>query len=234
MAQSLETVPPRFSLSIVIAVYNGAASIVDLVRALENLPIAGGHEIVLVNDGSADDSLSVCRTLSERAQVPMTIVNLARNYGEHNAVLAGLRYASGAYVITMDDDLQNPPQEVHRLLAYAQDHGRDVVYTYYLDKRHAIWRNLGSRFANSVADFVLDKPRDLYLSSFRCMTASVAREIVRYEGPFPYVDGLIFQVTNDIDRRPCAMLPVPRVAAIIHYADSSGFPKPCPGEFGEA
>ena len=202
MAQSLETVPPRFSLSIVIPVYNGAASIADLVRALENLPIAGGHEIVLVNDGSADDSLAVCRTLSGRAQVPMTIVNLARNYGEHSAVLAGLRYASGAHVITMDDDLQNPPEEVHRLLAYAQDHGRDVVYTYYLDKRHAMWRNLGSRFANRVADFVLDKPRGLYLSSFRCMTASVAREIVRYEGPFPYVDGLIFQVTNDIDRLP--------------------------------
>ena len=121
--------------------------------------------------------------------------------------MAGLRHASGAHVITMDDDLQNPPEEVERLLAFAQRSGKEVIYTYLRRKRHAVWRNLGSRFANRVADFVLEKPRGLYLSSFRCMTAFVAREIIRYEGPFPYVDGLILQVTHDIDRlmvRPSA------------------------------
>jgi len=207
LAKNLETVPHRLALSIVIPVYNGATSIADLVRMLENLSIAGGHEIVLVNDGSADDSLAVCHALFDKARVPMTIVSLARNYGEHNAVMAGLRYASGAHVITMDDDLQNPPEEVQRLLAFAQRNGKDVVYTYYKDKRHAAWRNLGSAFANRVADFVLDKPKGLYLSSFRCMTAFVAREIIRYEGPFPYVDGLILQVTHDIDRLLVAHLP---------------------------
>jgi undecaprenyl-phosphate 4-deoxy-4-formamido-L-arabinose transferase len=191
----------------VIPVYNGATSIADLVHALENLSIAGGHEIVLVNDGSADDSLAVCHALFDKARVPMTLVSLARNYGEHNAVMAGLRYASGAHVITMDDDLQNPPEEVQRLLAFAQRNGKEVVYTYYYDKRHAVWRNIASRFANWVADFVLDKPRGLYLSSFRCMTAFVAREIIRYEGPFPYVDGLILQVTHDIDRLLVGHLP---------------------------
>ena len=107
--------PP--ALSIVIPVYNGADSIGELVAALEELRIAGGHEIVLVNDGSPDNSLDVCRALVERARVPITLVDLARNYGEHNAVMAGLRHASGAHVITMDDDLQNPPEEVERLLA---------------------------------------------------------------------------------------------------------------------
>ena len=192
--------PPCFALSIVIPLYNGANSIADLVHALDRLPIAGGHEIVLVDDGSADDSLAICRALFDKTRVPITIVSLARNYGEHNAVLAGLRYATGAHIITMDDDLQNPPEEVQRLLAFAQHNGNEVVYTYYRDKRHAVWRNLASRFTNWVADFVLDKPRGLYLSSFRCMTAFVAREISRYEGPFPYVDGLILQVTDDIDR----------------------------------
>lgn len=198
--KNLETVPPRFALSIVIPVYNGAGCIADLVGTLEDLSIEGGHEIVLVNDGSADNSLAVCQTLVEKARIPLTLVNLARNYGEHNAVMAGLRYASGAHVITMDDDLQNPPEEVQRLLAFAQRNGKQVVYTYYDNKRHAVWRNLASRFTNRVADFVLDKPRGLYLSSFRCMTAFVVREIIRYEGPFPYVDGLILQVTHDIDR----------------------------------
>ena len=101
---------PRFALSIVIPVYNGAASIAELVGALEELEIAGGHEIVLVNDGSPDDSLAVCRALAEQARVPLTLVDLSRNYGEHNAVMAGLRHAAGAHIITMDDDLQNPPE----------------------------------------------------------------------------------------------------------------------------
>jgi glycosyltransferase involved in cell wall biosynthesis len=196
-----------FALSIVIPVYNGARSIADLVRALEHLSIAGGHEIVLVNDGSADNSLAVCHALFDKARAPVTLVNLARNHGEHNAVMAGLRYATGAHVITMDDDLQNPPEEVERLLAYSQRSGKEVVYTYYDDKRHAAWRNLASRFTNRVAEFVLDKPRGMYLSSFRCMSAFVVREITRYEGPFPYVDGLILQVTQDIDRLLVAHLP---------------------------
>ena len=199
--------PPRYALSIVIPVYNGAASIAELVGALEALEIPGGHEIVLVNDGSPDNSLAVCRALVGAARGPITLVDLARNYGEHNAVMAGLRHASGAHVITMDDDLQNPPEEVARLLAYAQNTGHEVIYTYYDEKQHAFWRNLGSRFTNWVAGFVLDKPKGFYLSSFRCMSAFVVREITRYEGPFPYVDGLILQVTQNIDRLLVRHLP---------------------------
>ncbi|HYU13381.1 MAG TPA: glycosyltransferase family 2 protein [Stellaceae bacterium] len=202
-----EAAPSRFALSIVIPVYNGASSIGELVGALEQLQIPGGHEIVLVNDGSPDDSLAVCRDLVERARVPVTLVDLSRNYGEHNAVMAGLRHTSGAHVITMDDDLQNPPEEVERLLAFAQQSGHQVIYTCYDEKQHAFWRNLGSRFTNWVAGFVLDKPKGFYLSSFRCMSAFVVREIIRYEGPFPYVDGLILQVTQDIDRLLVRHLP---------------------------
>jgi glycosyltransferase involved in cell wall biosynthesis len=198
---------PRLALSIVIPVYNGASSIAELVDALEKMSIKGGHEIVLVNDASPDDSLAVCRGLLEKSRVPITLVNLARNYGEHNAVMTGLRHTSGAYVITMDDDLQNPPEEVERLLDFAQRSGKEVIYTYYDDKRHSLWRNLGSRFANRVADFVLDKPKGLYLSSFRCMSAFVVREITRYQGPFPYIDGLILQVTHEIDRLQVRHLP---------------------------
>ncbi len=199
--------PDAPALSIVIPVYNGADSIGELVGALEALEIAGGHEIVLVNDGSPDNSLAVCRALVERARVPITLVDLARNYGEHNAVMAGLRHAAGRHVITMDDDLQNPQEEVARLLAFAQESGKDVVYTYYDEKQHAWWRNLGSRFTNWVAGFVLDKPGDLYLSSFRCMSAFVVREITRYDGPFPYVDGLLLQVTQSIGRLLVRHLP---------------------------
>ena len=206
---------PRFALSIVIPVYNGANSITELVGAIEELSIEGGHEIVLVDDGSSDSSLEACAALVAGARIPITLVSLARNYGEHNAVLAGLRHAGGAHVITMDDDLQNPPEEIERLLAFAQGSGKQVIYTYYDDKQHSAWRNLGSRFTNRVADFVLEKPRGLYLSSFRCMSAFVVREIRRYEGPFPYIDGLILQVTHDIDRLKVRHLP--RAAGRSNY-----------------
>ena len=192
----------KYALSIVIPVYRGAASIGIVVDALAGLQIAGGHEVILVNDGSPDNSADICRQLSARTDLPVTFVNLSRNFGEHNAVMAGLRHVRGDYVITMDDDLQNPISEVAKLFEHARDGGWDVVYTYYAEKKHAAWRNLGSRFANRVADVLLDKPRGLYLSSFRCMSAFVAKCVTRYEGPFPYIDGLITQSTQHIDRIP--------------------------------
>ena len=185
-------------LSIVVPVYRGAATVGRLVAALSALKPAGGIEIILVNDGSPDDSGDVCRALAREATVPLTYLEHARNFGEHNAVMTGLRHARGAYVITMDDDLQNPPEEVLRIYDHARMGGWDVVYTRYAKKEHEGWRNLGSRFANQVADWLLDKPRGLYLSSFRCMSALVVAEVTKYRGPYPYVDGLIMQVTQRI------------------------------------
>lgn len=196
-----------FSLSIVVPVYNGAASVPVLVEALAKLDVPGGLEIVLVNDCSPDNSLEVCRGLCASAPVALSVVNLSRNYGEHNAVMAGLTHARGSYIITMDDDLQNPPEEVVRLWQYARDNSFDVVYTYYAEKKHEAWRNLGSRFTNWCADHLLDKPKGLYLSSFRCLSRFVARQIVKHGGPFPYVDGLIMQITQNIGRLQVSHLP---------------------------
>jgi undecaprenyl-phosphate 4-deoxy-4-formamido-L-arabinose transferase len=186
-------------LSIVVPVYRGAATVGRLVEALSALRPSGGLEIILVNDGSPDESGAVCRELAARATVPLTYLEHARNFGEHNAVMTGLRHARGAFVITMDDDLQNPPEEVLKLYDHARLGNWDVVYTRYAEKKHEGWRNLGSRFANTVADLLLSKPKGLYLSSFRCMGAFVVRQITRYSGPYPYVDGLVMQVTQRID-----------------------------------
>jgi len=122
-------------------------------------------------------------------------------------LMTGLRHARGDFIITMDDDLQNPPQEVARLWRHARDGNFDVVYTYYADKQHAWWRNLGSRFTNWCADQLMDKPKGVYLSSFRCMSAFAARQVTAYDGPFPYVDGLLMQVTKRIDRLLVEHLP---------------------------
>ncbi|MBP6819187.1 MAG: glycosyltransferase family 2 protein [Ferrovibrio sp.] len=198
---------PLFALSIVVPVYNGANSVPTLVDALARLEVEGGLEIVLVNDCSPDNSLAVCRELCAANSVALSVVNLSRNYGEHNAVMAGLKHARGAHIITMDDDLQNPPEEVLRLWRHTRDGGFDVVYTYYAEKQHESWRNLGSRFTNWCADHLLDKPKGLYLSSFRCMSAFLARTVVDHDGPFPYIDGLIMQITQNIGRLQVAHLP---------------------------
>jgi undecaprenyl-phosphate 4-deoxy-4-formamido-L-arabinose transferase len=128
----------------------------------------------------------------------VTFVNLSRNFGEHNAVLAGLRAVSGRYVVTMDDDLQNPPSEALKLLAVAEAEKRDVVFGIYDRKEHSWWRNAGSRLTNLIADFVVDKPRGLYLCSFRCLSRFVVDEVAKSRTPFPYIDGLIFQVTQNV------------------------------------
>jgi undecaprenyl-phosphate 4-deoxy-4-formamido-L-arabinose transferase len=199
--------PAGVGLSVVIPVYRGAATIGRLVDELSQLRATGGLEIVLVNDGSPDNSGEVCQELVRRSTVPLTYIEHARNFGEHNAVMTGLRHARGAYVITMDDDLQNPPEEVIRLYDHARLGKWDVVYTRYRTKRHSAWRNLGSHFANTVADRLLDKPKGLYLSSFRCMSAFVVQAVTRYQGPYPYVDGLIMQVTQHIDSIEVRHLP---------------------------
>ena len=126
-----------FALSIVVPVHNGAVSVPTLVEELSRLDVPGELEIVLVNDYSSDDSLEVCRELCRRSDIALTVVNLSRNFGEHNAVMAGLTHARGAHIVTMDDDLQNPPEEVVRLWRHARDNDFDVVYTFFAEKKAA-------------------------------------------------------------------------------------------------
>ncbi len=189
---------PAPVLSVVIPLYGSEHSIERVARELAALPVEGGLELVLVNDGSPDDTLGACRRLLSACAVPVTVVDLARNFGEHNAVLAGLRAARGQWVVTMDDDGQNPPAEVLTLLAAARDGGHDVVFGRYAVKRHARWRNWGSWMVGQIAHWVLDKPPGLYLSSFRCLSRFIVDEITRYEGPHPYIDGLVLQSTSHI------------------------------------
>ena len=186
------------TLSVVIPLYRSEESIERVVAELAALPIDGGLEIVLVNDCSPDNTLGACRRIMAGCPVPVAVVNLARNFGEHNAVLTGLRHARGRWVVTMDDDGQNPPSEVPKLLAAAQAGGFDAVFGDYAVKEHAAWRNWGSRFTNRVAGWLLDKPPGLYLSSFRCLSAFLVGELIRYEGPYPYIDGLILQSTRAV------------------------------------
>ena len=185
-------------LSIVVPVFNGAETIKELVDAVTRQPFGMAVEIVLVNDASTDRSQRVCEDLARTCSVPLTLITHSRNFGEHNAVMTGLRQAKGDYVVTLDDDLQHPPGEIFKLLDTLQLKDLDVVYASFLAKQHAIWRNLGSKSANLIAEWLTDKPRGLYMSTFRCMNRFLVSEILKYSGPYPFVDGLIFQITDRI------------------------------------
>ena len=188
----------RPALSIVVPLYNSASTLPMLIEGLTSIPVDGGLEIVLVNDGSRDATEATALKLIESAAVPITFICHSRNFGEHNAVLAGLRATTGEFVITMDDDMQNPPSEVPKLLEVAQRENRDVVYTVFDQKKHAAWRNWGSWLTNVFADWSIDKPKGLYLSSFRCMSRLVVDEIGKSNNPYPYIDALVFQVTQNV------------------------------------
>lgn len=190
----------RCTLSIVVPVYRSATILPKLVvqiqaeMAKENL--ADRFELLLVSDCSPDNSWQVIRELS-REYAFIRGISLRRNFGQHNAIMAGLNHVSGQFVVLMDDDLQHPPHAIGDLLR-ALEKGYDVCYTNYLNRQHATWKKLGSRFNDWVATHLLGKPKGLYLSSFKGLRREIVDEVIRYDGPYAYVDGLILDVTRAI------------------------------------
>jgi glycosyltransferase involved in cell wall biosynthesis len=193
---------PDPELSLVIPVYNGSRTIGPLVEQITKIFGSISFEAVLVNDGSSDDSESVCAALAEKFPKHVTFVHLSRNFGEHSAVLAGFTHSRGRYIAVLDDDGQNPPEEVVRMLDELKRKNYDVVYGHYIEKKHSWFRNLGSSFNDRIATLMLHKPKDLYLSSFKVMNRFLAHEIIKYRGPYPYADGLIYRVTRNIGQIP--------------------------------
>lgn len=187
-------------LSIVVPVYRSALILPQLVEQIyaemRKEGLDGNFELLLINDDSPDNSWQVIRSLAATHSFVRGI-SLRRNFGQHNATMAGLNHANGETVVIMDDDLQHPPHAIGDMLRALAD-GYDVCYTNYLNRQHAAWKKLGSRFNDWVATHLLGKPEGLYLSSFKAMRREVVREIVKYDGPYAYVDGLILDVTRSI------------------------------------
>jgi undecaprenyl-phosphate 4-deoxy-4-formamido-L-arabinose transferase len=119
------------------------------------------------------------------------------NTGQHSAILAGLRAGSGALIVVMDDDLQHAPEDIGKLRAKI-DEGYDLCYAAFRRPQHARWKTAGSAFRDLTVHTLLGVPRGIRISSFKAMTADIVREITRYGGPFPYVDGLALMVTRNV------------------------------------
>ncbi|AWH27962.1 glycosyltransferase family 2 protein [Stenotrophomonas sp. YAU14A_MKIMI4_1] len=186
-------------ISVVIPVYGSASILPSLVQKLEQSLSAvagpGGFEAVLVHDHGPDNSWEVLKALA--ADRPwLKGINLRRNAGQHNAVMAGFAHARGRYIITMDDDLQHDPNDIPRIVE-ALEAGADLVYVRFEARQHALWKRLGSRFNDWVASRLLNKPTGLYLSPFRGIRREVCQTALGYRGPFVYVDGLLLQSTSN-------------------------------------
>jgi glycosyltransferase involved in cell wall biosynthesis len=187
-------------LSIVIPVYRSERLLPELVRritaAMAPRPAGSAYELILVNDCSPDRSWEVIEQVCE--QYPgVKGVNLRRNSGQHNAIMAGLRHAAGAVIVVMDDDLQHAPEDIAKLYDSIVE-GHDLAYAAFRHPRHARWKRAGSVFRDLTARLLLGVPRGVRISSFKAMSAEIAREVSRYEGPFPYVDGLALMATRNV------------------------------------
>ncbi len=191
--ENKQTDATQLDLSVVIPVFNGANTVGKVVRSiLQSLPRLR-LEIVLVDDGSTDDSALTCEALVGKHRDQVRYIQLDGNHGEHNAVLAGLHYTSGKWVAVMDDDGQNTADALAKLYQHAENTDADVVYGSYHQRKHNWFRKLGSFAAQQTAQFILKTPREVYLSSFKLMKESLVHNVIHDAPANPYIDGLVFQ-----------------------------------------
>lgn len=187
-------------ISFVIPCYRSEATIEkvtdEIVETVAQRP-QYDYEIICVNDGSPDNVYEVLRKLAA-GNKKIKVVNLAKNMGKHAAVLAGYGFASGEYVVDLDDDYQSPTYELWKLLEPVERDECDYATAHYRVKKQAVWKNFGSNVNVLMGVMMLEKPKELRLENFSVMKRFVANEMIKYTSPYPYLEGLVLRVTRRI------------------------------------
>ncbi len=183
----------RAKISVVVPVYRSGQSLKILVSRIEEVFTKMGRsgEIVLVDDASPDDSWQVLKSLKEEFGEVLKIARLLTNRGQHNATLCGFSLATGDIVITMDDDLQNPPEEIPKLVE-AVERGFDLAIAAYDSKKHSPTRNAGGAFIDWIIRRVFGLPRQFQLTSFRAAKRIVTKNALQMSAAFPYITCMLF------------------------------------------
>jgi undecaprenyl-phosphate 4-deoxy-4-formamido-L-arabinose transferase len=188
--------PPEYS--IVVPVYNSIHTLEELflrTRAVFGT-LGKSFEMVFVDDYSQDGSWEKLVSIRQKFPEFVVAIRLSRNYGQHNAVFCGLEHAIGQYMITIDDDLQVPPEEIPKLISCMEEKDADLVYGYFAHKKHSLFRNLGSFFIKRSSKILMQSPGEG--SSFRLMSAELAKNILKHNQHFMYIDELLLWYTGNI------------------------------------
>lgn len=187
-------------LSFVIPCYYSEKTIenvIDRVIKTVNDDARYDYEIICVNDGSTDGTYAKLREISKKNK-KIKVVDLSRNYGQHAALMAGFNYVTGDIVVCLDDDGQNPPEEMFKMIDKL-DEGYDLVSARYAkEKNRSLIRRFGSRVSFAMSHYLVSLPKDIELNSYYCMKRFVVDEIIKYDNPYPFVHGLALRVTRNI------------------------------------
>ena len=186
-------------ISFVIPCYRSQATLPSVIREIQETMEGLSqytYEVVLVNDCSPDNTFDSIRELC-RENKNITGINLAKNFGQHSALMAGFHQVKGDIIVCLDDDGQTPADEVGKLLEGIEK-GADVVYAKYAHKHHSGFRNWGSHVNELMTRVMLGKPKDLFVSSYFAARRFVVDEMIKYEYPYPYVIGLVLRTTKNI------------------------------------
>jgi len=195
---SSEIISKKILLSIVIPVFNSEKILQKTVETiiLELSKNRYSFEIILVNDGSHDNSWDIAKKLSQNSP-NITAIDFIKNYGQHTAVFCGIEYAKGEYVVTMDDDMQNPPSEIVKLYKKIKE-GYDLVFAVFEEKKHANYRKVGSKVIDVLNCKIFFKPKNIVLSNFRIFSFELAQRVKKYKTFQPYIPGLLLMHAGNI------------------------------------
>lgn len=186
-------------LSFVIPCYRSAETVGDVIERIEKTVESDGryeYEIICVNDYSPDNTLEVLKKIASNDK-KVKVLSLSRNFGQHSALMAGYNYVTGDYVVCLDDDGQNPPEEMFKLIDKMEE-GYDLVSARYRHKKHNLFRRFGSKVSMMMSTYLVGKPKDLDLNSYCVVRRYVIDEVVKYHNAYPFVHGLMLRITRNI------------------------------------
>lgn len=188
-------------ISVVIPCYRSQDTIESVVNEVKNTITAHDnfdYEIILVNDASPDNVIDVLFRLAKE-DTKIKVINLSKNFGQHPAIMSGFNHVTGELVMCLDDDGQTPATEMFKLIEEL-DKGYDIVYANYESKEHNIFRNFGTLVNNVMAELLIDKPKNVNMTSYFVTKKFVISEVINYQNSFPYIGGLLFRVSNKISK----------------------------------
>ena len=183
------------NLSIIVPVYNSSKILKMLFKKIKKNLRTKNYEIIFINDASSDNSWNEIKKISKKNK-KVKGINLSENFGQHSAIFAGLKYAKGKKIITMDDDLQHPPESIEAIVSRLNKY--DLCYTIYLKRKHVFWKRSVSWINNFFSSLLYNKPIHIYLSSFRGINRKLLNQIVKDRNSIVFIDGLLLKYAKKI------------------------------------